>query len=143
MKNGETGLQLRSLVKTNGELELSPARVAIPEPGADEVVVRVEASQRRWRLRWREHRGSTPGQPSSKISPARSPPKAIGSPANRWLQRVGRTYAPVMLANAGHLRPGCSEPHREAWHGILVQNGCKSPNIAFRPKLQTYWDYAG
>ncbi|HEY9236567.1 MULTISPECIES: zinc-binding dehydrogenase [Phenylobacterium] len=37
-------LQLRSLVKSSGELELSLARVPIPEPGADEVVVRIEAS---------------------------------------------------------------------------------------------------
>jgi NADPH:quinone reductase len=38
------GLQLRSLVKKSGELELSLAQVAIPEPRADEVVVRVEAA---------------------------------------------------------------------------------------------------
>ncbi|WP_309644892.1 zinc-binding dehydrogenase [Phenylobacterium sp.] len=42
--NQDTGLQLRSLVKSSGELELSLARVAIPEPGPDEVLVRVEAS---------------------------------------------------------------------------------------------------
>jgi NADPH:quinone reductase-like Zn-dependent oxidoreductase len=40
----KTGLQLRSLIKKNGKLELSLAEVAIPEPAADEVVVRVEAS---------------------------------------------------------------------------------------------------
>jgi NADPH:quinone reductase-like Zn-dependent oxidoreductase len=40
----KTGLQLRSLIKQSGELELSLAEVAIPEPGTDEVVVRVEAS---------------------------------------------------------------------------------------------------
>ncbi len=39
-----TALQLRSLVKKSGELELSLARVAIPAPAADEVVIRVEAS---------------------------------------------------------------------------------------------------
>jgi NADPH:quinone reductase-like Zn-dependent oxidoreductase len=38
------GLQLRSLVKKGGELELSLASVAVPEPGPEEVVVRVEAS---------------------------------------------------------------------------------------------------
>jgi len=38
------GLQLRSLAKNTGELELSLLRVATPEPGADEVTVRVEAS---------------------------------------------------------------------------------------------------
>jgi NADPH:quinone reductase-like Zn-dependent oxidoreductase len=40
----ETGLELRSLIKSSGELELSLVAVAIPEPGADEVVVRVEAA---------------------------------------------------------------------------------------------------
>jgi NADPH:quinone reductase-like Zn-dependent oxidoreductase len=40
----KTGLQLRSLIKKSGELEISLAQVAIPEPGEEEVVVRVEAS---------------------------------------------------------------------------------------------------
>jgi NADPH:quinone reductase-like Zn-dependent oxidoreductase len=39
-----TGLQLRSLIRKSGELELSLVRVPTPEPSADEVVVRVEAS---------------------------------------------------------------------------------------------------
>jgi NADPH:quinone reductase-like Zn-dependent oxidoreductase len=42
--DGKTGLQLRSLIKKSGEFELSLAEVSIPEPAADEVVVRVEAS---------------------------------------------------------------------------------------------------
>ena len=37
-------LQLRSLVKSSGELELSLASVPVPKPGPDEVVVRIEAS---------------------------------------------------------------------------------------------------
>ncbi len=37
-------LQLRSLVKSSGELELSLARVPVPTPGDDEVLVRIEAS---------------------------------------------------------------------------------------------------
>src|SRR5260370_42202700 len=44
MSADKTGLQLRSLIKKSGELELSLASVPIPEPAADEVVVRVEAS---------------------------------------------------------------------------------------------------
>jgi NADPH:quinone reductase-like Zn-dependent oxidoreductase len=40
----KTALELRSLIKKSGELELSLAQVAIPEPGAEEVLVRVEAS---------------------------------------------------------------------------------------------------
>src|SRR5438105_12549802 len=38
------GLQLRSLLKNNGELELSLASVPTSEPGPDEVVVRVEGA---------------------------------------------------------------------------------------------------
>lgn len=40
----ETGLELRSSVTSDGTLELSLHDVPIPAPGADEVVVRVEAS---------------------------------------------------------------------------------------------------
>ncbi len=39
-----TGLELRSLIKSSGELEISLQQVAIPAPGPDEIVVRVEAS---------------------------------------------------------------------------------------------------
>jgi len=46
MSNGEsrTGLQLRSLVKPEGELEISLASVTFPGPAVDEVMVRVEAA---------------------------------------------------------------------------------------------------
>jgi NADPH:quinone reductase-like Zn-dependent oxidoreductase len=43
-ENHKTGLQLRSLVKSNGELEVSLAAVPTPEPKEDEIVVRVEAT---------------------------------------------------------------------------------------------------
>src|ERR1019366_6859171 len=39
-----TALQLRSLVKRGGELELSLASVAVPEPTPNEVLVRIEAA---------------------------------------------------------------------------------------------------
>src|SRR5450755_2804353 len=42
--DGKTGLQLRSLIKSSGELEISLLSVPTPEPGPDEVLVRVEAS---------------------------------------------------------------------------------------------------
>lgn len=44
MSDGKTGLQLRSLVKTSGELEISLVDVPTPEPADDEVVVRIEAA---------------------------------------------------------------------------------------------------
>jgi NADPH:quinone reductase-like Zn-dependent oxidoreductase len=40
----DTGLELRSLIKASGELELSLAKVKVPEPADDQVVVRVEAT---------------------------------------------------------------------------------------------------
>lgn len=39
-----TSLQLRSLAKSSGELELSLVRVPVPEPGPDDIVVRIEGS---------------------------------------------------------------------------------------------------
>jgi NADPH:quinone reductase-like Zn-dependent oxidoreductase len=42
--DNKTGLQLRSLIKKSGELEISLLPVAIPEPAENEVIVRVEAS---------------------------------------------------------------------------------------------------
>jgi NADPH:quinone reductase-like Zn-dependent oxidoreductase len=46
MSDGNTtsGLQLRSLISSNGELELSLTDVALPDPGPDQVLVMVEAT---------------------------------------------------------------------------------------------------
>ena len=44
MSDGKTGLQLRSLLKNSGELEVSLVEIPTPEPKEDEVVVRVEAT---------------------------------------------------------------------------------------------------
>src|SRR5213075_3443468 len=40
----DTALELRSLIKKSGELELSLVKVPVPEPGDDQVVVKVEAT---------------------------------------------------------------------------------------------------
>jgi len=40
----DTGLQLRSKVTSNGELELSLEDVEVPKPGVDEVLIRMEAA---------------------------------------------------------------------------------------------------
>src|SRR5690606_12525318 len=40
----ETGLEMRTLVKPSGQLELSLVRVPVPEPGPDEIVVQVQAA---------------------------------------------------------------------------------------------------
>jgi NADPH2:quinone reductase len=42
--NQLSGLQLRSLVKKSGEMELSLVAAAVPAPGADEVIVRIDAA---------------------------------------------------------------------------------------------------
>ena len=42
--NKTSGLQLRSLISKDGALELSLAKVDVPDPGPDQVVVKVEAS---------------------------------------------------------------------------------------------------
>ncbi|ABD07479.1 NADH oxidoreductase [Rhodopseudomonas palustris HaA2] len=44
MTEATTGLQLRSLIKASGDLEVSLVPVDIPEPGDDEVVVRIAAT---------------------------------------------------------------------------------------------------
>jgi NADPH:quinone reductase-like Zn-dependent oxidoreductase len=43
-ENHQTGLQLRSLIKKSGELEISLVDVPTPEPAEDEIVVRIEAT---------------------------------------------------------------------------------------------------
>jgi NADPH:quinone reductase-like Zn-dependent oxidoreductase len=42
--DGTTGLELRSLIRKSGELEISLISVPIPQPADDEIVVRVEAT---------------------------------------------------------------------------------------------------
>jgi NADPH2:quinone reductase len=44
MPTPTTALQLRSLIKSSGELELSLVDVPTPEPGPDDVLVRIEAA---------------------------------------------------------------------------------------------------
>ena len=44
MGDGKSGLQLRSLLKKSGELEVSLVNIPTPEPAEDEVVVRVEGT---------------------------------------------------------------------------------------------------
>src|SRR5579871_1063155 len=42
--DGKSGLQLRSIIKKSGELEISLLEIPTPEPSADDVVVRVEGT---------------------------------------------------------------------------------------------------
>jgi hypothetical protein len=57
--NQGTQLQLRSLVRSTGQLELSLAEIPIPHPSEHEVLVRIEAAplnDRRDSVSWTQHR---------------------------------------------------------------------------------------
>jgi tRNA pseudouridine(38-40) synthase len=43
-------LQLRSLIKKSGELELSLVKLPVADPAPDEIVVRIEADHFLWRM---------------------------------------------------------------------------------------------
>ena len=90
-----TGLQLRSLITKSGELELSLVEMPIPEPAADQVVVKVEA---------------TPINPSDLgllIGPAdMSTAKATGSGADiKVTAKVPEHTLPFIAARLGQAMP--------------------------------------
>jgi NADPH2:quinone reductase len=92
--DASAAFQLRSLVRRNGELELSLASVEIPAPKPDEVAVRVEAS------------------PISRCRPAtkeRAWPSVLALPmkrwrswARRWPSSVGPVYWQYRCIKAEH-----------------------------------------
>jgi NADPH:quinone reductase-like Zn-dependent oxidoreductase len=90
-----TGLQLRSLVKPDGELEITLVDQTVPEPGPDEVVVRVEA---------------TPLNPSDLgllFGAADLSTLKIGGTAARPVvtARIPERAMPAMAARVGHAMP--------------------------------------
>ena len=102
------GLQLRSLIKDDGELELSLVRVATPEPAADEVVLRVEA---------------TPINPSDiglLFGAADLATLAVSGSGERTVARA-RVPAAAMKAMAGRL--GQSMPAGNEGAGTVVKAG--------------------
>ncbi|MGH8820954.1 MAG: zinc-binding dehydrogenase [Rhodoferax sp.] len=106
-----TGLQLRSLVKPSGELEISLISIATPAPAPDEVVVRIEA---------------TPINPSdigllfgaADISTA----KASGTPTNP----VVTAQIPPQLMKGMAARLGQSMPVGNEGAGVVVAAGTSS-----------------
>lgn len=116
-----SGLQLRSLIKPTGELELSLAQVQTPAPAADEVIIRVEAtpinpsdigllfgaadmSQVRF--------GGTPDQP---VVTAPVPERAMKAMAGRMGQSL-----PVGNEGAGTVVAAGSSPEAQALMGKKV-----------------------
>jgi NADPH:quinone reductase len=113
------GLQLRSLVKDSGELELSLVRIATPEPAADEVVVRVEA---------------TPINPSDiglLFGAADPATLAVSGTGERTVARA-RIPEGAMRAMAGRL--GQSMPVGNEGAGTVVRAGRGSPAQALLGK---------
>jgi NADPH:quinone reductase len=108
MSNHEAGLQLRSQVKKDGELEVSLVQVPTAEPAPDEVVVRIEA---------------TPINPSdlgllfgtADISTV----KVAGSPT----QPVVSATIPEKLMGAMEKRVGHSMPVGNEGAGVVIRTG--------------------
>ena len=103
-----SGLQLRTLITDDGTLELSLARTATPEPAADEVVLRVEA---------------TPINPSDiglLFGAADLATLAVSGRGDGIVARA-RVPAAAMKAMAGRL--GQSMPAGNEGAGTVVQSG--------------------
>ena len=106
--DSKTGLQLRSLIKKSGELEISLVNVPTPEPGPDEVVVRVEAA---------------PINPSDlglwSAPPTCRPPRRPAPRTRRSSPRKSRK--PAMKAMAGRLDE--SMPVGNEGAGVVIKTG--------------------
>ncbi|HEY4369827.1 MAG TPA: zinc-binding dehydrogenase [Steroidobacteraceae bacterium] len=103
-----TGLQLRSLVKKDGELELSLITVPVPDPGPEEVAVRIEGA---------------PINPSDLAL-------LFGAADMRTMRQTGTPASPVLTASipekamkamAGRL--GESMPVGNEGAGVVVRTG--------------------
>jgi len=108
MSEGANGLQLRSLIKSSGELEISLINVATPEPAADEVVVRVEA---------------TPINPSDLgllIGPADL--TSVKTSGNRQMPVITAKIPPASL-NAVATRLDQSMPVGNEGAGVVIRTG--------------------
>jgi NADPH:quinone reductase-like Zn-dependent oxidoreductase len=116
-----TGLQLRSLLKATGELELSVERVEVDEPKPDEVVVRIEAtpinpSDLGLLLAGADLGGATiSGDPAAPIVTAKAPESALKAMA----ARLGRSM-PVGNEGAGVVVRAGSSPEAQSLLGRTV-----------------------
>jgi len=106
-----TALQLRSLVRSSGELEVSLQSVPVPEPGADEVLVRIEA---------------TPINPSDLgllLGPADLSTMQVSGPADR---PVLTARIPVRVMKAMAARADQSLPVGNEGAGTVVKAGAST-----------------
>jgi NADPH2:quinone reductase len=115
------GLQLRSLVKHNGQLELSLAEVETPSPRDDEVVIRIEASPINpsdLGLMFGAADASTVKQSGSRESPVIT----ASVPEARMKSMAGRVDKSMPVGNegAGVVVSAGSSPEAEALVGKTV-----------------------
>ena len=106
-----TGLALRSLINKSGEFELSLKRLAIGEPAADEVVVRVEASP------------INPSDVGLLLGPADRSTFAVSGSGDNVLVR-GRVPAPMMPGIAARIDQ--SMPVGNEGAGVVVKAGASA-----------------
>src|SRR5262249_23175369 len=94
MANTSTGLQLRSIVKKDGTLEISLVSVPTPEPKPEEVIVRVAAPPITPPARGLLFGGADlgtakpSGPPDRPVVPATVPPAALKAVARRLDQSL-------------------------------------------------------
>ena len=116
-----TALELRSLIKKTGELELSLAKVELPEPGPDQVLVKVEA---------------TPINPSDLgllLGPA-DPATMTSSGSGPDIKVTGKVTAGALPFLAARLDQ--SMPVGNEGAGTVVKAGSSETAQALKAKLQ-------
>ncbi|MCL4242928.1 MAG: zinc-binding dehydrogenase [Dehalococcoidia bacterium] len=121
MTDHSTGLQIRSLIKPEGVLELSLVSVETPAPGPDEVIVRVEAAPLNPSDMGLLFGGAdmttarASGTPDNPVVTAQLPPAALRAMA----ARVGQSL-PVGNEGAGVVVEAGSSPAAQALLGKTV-----------------------
>jgi len=118
--SARTGLQLRSTVKPDGELEITLIDHTFPEPGPDEVLVRVDA---------------TPINPSDLgllFGPADLATLKVGGPAGRPVvtARIPERAMPALAARVGRRMPVGNEGA-----GVVVAAGASPAAQALQGRL--------
>ncbi len=121
MANATEGLQLQSLVKSSGELEIRLAKVPVPQPGPDDIVVRVEATPINPSdlgmlfARADMATAKASGTPDSPVITAPIPEKALTALAARLDKPM-----PVGNEGAGTVVAAGSSPEAQALIGKIV-----------------------
>jgi NADPH2:quinone reductase len=119
-ENQLSGLQLRSLVKRSGEMELSLVSVPVPAPAADEVIVRIDAAP------------INPSDLGLLLANADWSSAKVSGPADRPTVTVSISANAVQAMAA---RADISMPVGNEGAGVVVQAGSSSAAQALLGKL--------